>query len=77
MDMGSKKISTNPSNLLLGRHFLSIAKTEINIQNDTLAMEFDGEIAESNVFGAIKHYDDLFKGSNMDFVDSFIQPCIK
>ncbi|XP_027062008.1 uncharacterized protein [Coffea arabica] len=45
----------NPSPLLLGRTFLSIAQTKIDISKGTLIMKFDGEIVYFNIFDTMEH----------------------
>ncbi|XP_052486491.1 uncharacterized protein LOC105767332 [Gossypium raimondii] len=48
------------SDLLLGRPFLSIANTKIDVRSGTLTMEFDGEIVKFNVYNAISHPSEIF-----------------
>ncbi|XP_027064887.1 uncharacterized protein [Coffea arabica] len=45
----------NPSLIILGRPFLSIAQTKIDVSKGTLTMEFDGEIVYFNIFDTVKH----------------------
>ncbi|XP_027169012.1 uncharacterized protein LOC113768743 [Coffea eugenioides] len=49
LDMGDEK-SLNPSPILLGRPFLSTARTKIDVNEGTLSMEFDGETVNFNIF---------------------------
>lgn len=61
--------SPNSSDLLLGRPFLSTAKTKIDIQNGTLTMEFDSEIVRFNMYDAIKYPFDLSYACNIDALE--------
>ena len=45
--------SPNPAPILLGRPFLKIARTKIDLHNGTLTIEFDGEIVKFNIFEAM------------------------
>nr|XP_027086663.1 uncharacterized protein LOC113708404 [Coffea arabica] len=47
--------SMNPSPIMLGRPFLSTAQTKIDVNEGTLTMEFDGEIAHFNIFKAMRY----------------------
>ncbi|XP_071919956.1 uncharacterized protein [Coffea arabica] len=49
LDMGDER-ALNPSPILLGRPFLSTARTKIDVNEGTLSMEFDGEIVNFNIF---------------------------
>jgi len=40
--------------ILLGRPFLKISRTKIDVHVGTLTMEFDGEIIKFNIFDAIR-----------------------
>ncbi|XP_016673199.1 uncharacterized protein [Gossypium hirsutum] len=51
--------STNSSDILLGRPFLSTASAKIDVRSGTLTMEFDGEIVEFNVYEAMGHLNSL------------------
>ncbi|XP_027151784.1 uncharacterized protein LOC113751831 [Coffea eugenioides] len=54
LDMGDER-SPNPSPILLGRPFLSTARTKIDVSEGTLTMEFDGEIVHFSIFEAMKY----------------------
>ncbi|XP_012490549.1 uncharacterized protein LOC105803096 [Gossypium raimondii] len=62
--------STNSSDILLGRPFLSTASAKIDVQSETLTMEFDGEI---NVYEAMSHPNSLSNISCIDIIDCFTQ----
>ncbi|XP_043813667.1 uncharacterized protein LOC122723840 [Manihot esculenta] len=69
--------SSNSTDLLLGRPFLSTARTNIDVHEGTLSMEFDGEKVKFNVYDAIKHSDDNFSLCNIDVVDPLAQEAFK
>ncbi|XP_071905591.1 uncharacterized protein [Coffea arabica] len=50
--------SANSAILLLGRPFISTARTKIYVHEGTLSVEFDGETFTFNIFNAIKYPDD-------------------
>ncbi|XP_027166088.1 uncharacterized protein LOC113766062 [Coffea eugenioides] len=54
LDMGDEK-SLNPSPILLGRPFLSTARTKIDVNEGTLSMKFDDETVNFNIFEAMKY----------------------
>ncbi|XP_052625789.1 uncharacterized protein LOC128132839 [Lactuca sativa] len=53
LDMGDDD-SPSSSSILLGRPFLKTSKTKIDVYNETLSMEFDGEVINFNVHEAKK-----------------------
>ncbi|XP_040940119.1 uncharacterized protein [Gossypium hirsutum] len=50
--------STNLSEILLGRPFLSTARTRIDVWSGTLTMEFDNEMVKFNVYEDMGHPND-------------------
>ncbi|XP_027180820.1 uncharacterized protein LOC113779441 [Coffea eugenioides] len=72
LDMGDEK-SLNPSPILLGRPFLSTARTKIDVNEGILSMEFDGETVNFNIFEAMKYPEE----SNSVFALSIIEPCVQ
>ncbi|XP_027155287.1 uncharacterized protein LOC113755768 [Coffea eugenioides] len=72
LDMGDER-SLNPSPILLGRPFLSTARTKIDVNEGTLSMEFDGEIVNFNIFDAMKYPDE----ANSNFTLSIIEPLVQ
>ena len=48
MEMDKSKLNT--TQLLLGRPFMKIARTKIDVYSGQLTMEFDGEVIEFNIF---------------------------
>ncbi|XP_040955935.1 uncharacterized protein [Gossypium hirsutum] len=65
--------STNSSDILLGRPFLSTASAKIDVQSGTLTMEFDGEIVKFNVYEAMSHPNSLSNISSIDSIDCLTQ----
>ncbi|KAG8489715.1 hypothetical protein CXB51_017741 [Gossypium anomalum] len=61
------------SDILLGRPFLSTANTKIDVRNETLTMEFDGEIVEFNVYGTISHPNEILDVNCVDIIDSSVE----
>ncbi|KAG8649366.1 hypothetical protein MANES_08G079611v8 [Manihot esculenta] len=47
------------SDILLGRPFLSTARTKIDVHDGTLTMEFEGEVIKFNVYDAMKYPHDM------------------
>jgi len=45
--------------ILLGRPFLKIARTKIDVHEGALTMEFDGEVIKFNVFDAMRFLADV------------------
>jgi hypothetical protein len=72
LDMEDDK-SSNSSDVLLGRPFLSTAKAEIDMHNGILTMEFDGEQIKFNMYDAMKFPGEVFNVSIVDIVDPFAQ----
>ncbi|XP_027169380.1 uncharacterized protein LOC113769101 [Coffea eugenioides] len=72
LDMGDEK-SLSPSPILLGRPFLSTARTKIDVNEGTLSMEFDGETVNFNIFEAMKYPEE----SNSVFALSVIEPFVQ
>ncbi|XP_040967150.1 uncharacterized protein [Gossypium hirsutum] len=65
--------STNLSDILLGRPFLSTASAKIDVRSRTLTMEFDGEIVKFNVYEAMGHPNSLLNISSIDILDCLTQ----
>ncbi|KAJ8756014.1 hypothetical protein K2173_024560 [Erythroxylum novogranatense] len=53
--------SSNSSDILLGRPFLSTAKAKIDVHSGSLTLEFDGEVVKFNVYDAMKHTEEVMK----------------
>ncbi|XP_016673078.1 uncharacterized protein [Gossypium hirsutum] len=65
--------TTNSSDILLGRPFLSTASAKIDVQSGTLTMEFDGDIVKFNVYEAMSHPNSLSNISSIDSIDCLTQ----
>ncbi|XP_012465553.2 uncharacterized protein LOC105784265 [Gossypium raimondii] len=65
--------STNLSDILLGRPFLSIGSAKIEVRSGTLTMEFDGEIVKFNVYEVMGHPNSLSNISSIDVIDCLTQ----
>ncbi|XP_040955990.1 uncharacterized protein [Gossypium hirsutum] len=65
--------STNSSEILLGRPFLSTASAKIDVRSGTLTMEFDGKIVKFNVYEAMGHPNSLSNISSIDIIDCLTQ----
>ena len=50
--------SPNPTTILLGRPFLKMTRAMINVHDEVLIMEFDGEVIKSNIFEATRYSTD-------------------
>ncbi|XP_027158344.1 uncharacterized protein LOC113759962 [Coffea eugenioides] len=70
--MGDER-ALNPSPILLGRPFLSTVRTKIDVNEDTLSMEFDGKIINFNIFDTMKYPDE----ANSVFALSVIEPLVQ
>ncbi|KAL5559707.1 hypothetical protein UlMin_035918 [Ulmus minor] len=58
--------------LLLGRPFMKIARTKIDVHNGTLTMEFDGESISFNIFEAMRYPSDIHSCFTIDVVDTLV-----
>ncbi|XP_062089729.1 uncharacterized protein LOC133796272 [Humulus lupulus] len=61
------------TSILLGRPFLKIARTKIDIHEGTLTMEFDGEVVHINIFQVMRYPSDVDSVSSIDILDSLSQ----
>ncbi|XP_071917147.1 uncharacterized protein [Coffea arabica] len=67
--------SHDPSPLLLGRPFLSTARTKIDVNKGTLSMEFDGEVVHFNIFDSMKYPSESHASSvfSINAIDSAVR----
>ncbi|XP_042954698.1 uncharacterized protein LOC122291116 [Carya illinoinensis] len=63
------KIGDQTAPILLGRHFLKISKTNIDVHSGTLTMEFDGEIVKFNIYDTMKYPGDNNLIYSFDVID--------
>ncbi|XP_052621272.1 uncharacterized protein LOC128127061 [Lactuca sativa] len=69
LDMGDDD-SPSSSSILLGRPFLKTSKTKIDVYNETLSMEFDGEVINFNVHEEKKPLaEKSLNSTNHDFME--------
>ena len=59
--------------ILLGRPFLKIARTKIDVAEGTLTMEFDGEKIHFDIYAAMRYPSDIDFIYTNDIVDSLTQ----
>ncbi|KAK4385544.1 hypothetical protein Sango_2678400 [Sesamum angolense] len=55
LKMGAEGLETSASSLL-GRPFMKTSKTQIDVDNATLFVEFDGEVVKFDILDARKYY---------------------
>ncbi|XP_043813687.1 uncharacterized protein LOC110617833, partial [Manihot esculenta] len=67
IDMEEDKSNTT-SDILLGRPFLSIARTKINVHDGTLTMEFEGKVIKFNIYDAMKFSNDVSPVYGLDII---------
>ncbi|XP_027166496.1 uncharacterized protein LOC113766512 [Coffea eugenioides] len=72
VDMNDKT-SVNSAALLLGRPFMSTARTKIDVHEGTLSVEFDGETITFNIFDAMKYPDDTESVNYVSITNSIVQ----
>ncbi|XP_016731905.1 uncharacterized protein [Gossypium hirsutum] len=65
--------STNSSDILLGKPFLSTANAKSDVQMGTLTIEFDGKIVKFNVYEAMSHPNSLSNISSINSIDCLTQ----
>ncbi|XP_052621445.1 uncharacterized protein LOC128127117 [Lactuca sativa] len=76
LDMGDEN-TPQSSSILLGRPFMSTAKTKIDVANGTLSMEFDGEVINFNIFEAMRYPSDIHSLNLLDVIDSCTNDCFE
>ncbi|XP_023732210.2 uncharacterized protein LOC111880026 [Lactuca sativa] len=76
LDMGDEN-TPQSSSILLGRPFMSTAKTKIDVANGTLLMEFDGEVINFNNFEAMRYPSDFHSLNFIDVIDSCTNDCFE
>jgi len=65
--------SNTTSDILLGRPFLSTARTKIDVHDGTLTMEFEGEVIKFNVYDTMKFPNDVSPVYGLDVIDDLSQ----
>lgn len=69
--------SPMPTPIILRMPFMKTAKTNIDVYNGTLAMDFDGEVIHFNIFRAIRYPSDLNSCFSVDIIDSLAHEFFK
>ena len=72
LEMGVDSVNT-PIPLLLGRPFMKTARTNINVYDGTLTMEFDGEVIRFNVFEETRYVSELQSCFAIGVTNSVVQ----
>ena len=65
--------STDSAVILLGRPFMSTARTKIDVHEGTLSVEFDGENVTFNIFDAMKHPEDTESVNFVGMTNTIVQ----
>ncbi|XP_048443092.1 uncharacterized protein LOC103931906 [Pyrus x bretschneideri] len=63
--------------LILGKPFLRMARTKIDVCDGTLTMEIDGESVKFKIFNAIRYPSDFESCLSIDAFNYFVQDCFK
>ncbi|CAN6711842.1 unnamed protein product [Malus baccata var. baccata] len=59
--------------ILLGRPFMKMVRTKIDVYNGTLSMEFDGEVVNFNLYDSIKYPSEDHSCFSINIIDSLAQ----
>ncbi|XP_023751614.1 uncharacterized protein LOC111899972 [Lactuca sativa] len=76
LDMGD---DNNPksSSIISGRPIMITAKTEIDVANGTLSIEFDGDVIKFNMFEAMRYPSSIHSLNFIDVIDSYTNNCFE
>ncbi|RDX86847.1 hypothetical protein CR513_31772, partial [Mucuna pruriens] len=69
--------SRKGSTLILGRPFLMIAKTKIDVHARTLPMEFGDTLVQFNILEAMKHPTEEHSLFGIDLIDELVEECLQ
>ncbi|RDX82271.1 hypothetical protein CR513_36956, partial [Mucuna pruriens] len=67
------KTSRQGSTLILGRSFLMIARTKIDVHAKTLSMEFSDTLVQFNIFEAMKHPTEDHSLFGINLIDELVE----
>ncbi|RDX76476.1 hypothetical protein CR513_43520, partial [Mucuna pruriens] len=67
------EISGKGSTLILGRPFLMIAKTKVDVHAGMLSMEFGDTLVQFNIFEAMKHPTEDHSLFSIDLIDELVE----
>ncbi|XP_023748222.1 uncharacterized protein LOC111896464 [Lactuca sativa] len=76
LDMGDDDHPSS-SSILLGRPFLKIARTKIDVYNDTWSMESDGEVINFNFYEARRYPSDVHCINFVDIIQPLTKKCFE
>ncbi|RDX83323.1 hypothetical protein CR513_35764, partial [Mucuna pruriens] len=65
------------STLILGRPFLMIVRTKIDMHVGTLSMEFGDTLVKFNIFEAMKHPTEDHSLIGIDLIDELVEECLQ
>jgi hypothetical protein len=63
------EFASNSIDILLGRSFMKMVRTKINVHKGTLSFESDWEIMTFNILYAMKHYEAYEFVFHIDMID--------
>ncbi|XP_021631853.1 uncharacterized protein LOC110629246 [Manihot esculenta] len=69
--------SSDSFDILLGRPFLSTARTKINVYDGTLTMEFDGKVIKFNIYDNEKYLSNISNVCRIDVGKPLVQQVLK
>ncbi|RDY05090.1 hypothetical protein CR513_11102, partial [Mucuna pruriens] len=69
--------SRKGSTLILGRPFLMIAKTKIDVHVGTLSVEFGDTLVRFNIFEVMKHPTEDHSLFGIDLIDELVEECLQ
>lgn len=67
-----ENVAPSCATILFGRPFMKTIKTEINIDQSILLIEFDGDIVEFNIYHAMKFLKKYLYLCYIDTIESFV-----
>ncbi|XP_065854963.1 uncharacterized protein [Euphorbia lathyris] len=73
LDMQNDDNTLESSEILLGRPFLTTARTKIDVHKGILTMEFDGKVVQFNVYDAMKYPIDVSSVCGIDIIEPVTQ----
>ncbi|KAJ9168056.1 hypothetical protein P3X46_019630 [Hevea brasiliensis] len=73
LDMEDSVPTSKLALILFGRPFLKTTRTKVDVDDDTLTMEFDEETVKFNIFDAMKYPADGHSVFSIDVVDTIVQ----
>ena len=68
-----EKSPSNQAPLILGRSFLTTARTKINVYKGTLSMEFGDNMVRFNIFDTLKHPEEEHAIFKLEILNILVQ----